>query len=274
MLKSLLLALDRSPGSMTAKAIALELARKHKARIRGLAVIDADLIAPPEPTPMGANAFKQHRDAVIIERVRAADTGLAQALATELKAAGIEGTAEVVQGNALATLNAASAAHDLVLIGADATFGADEIAPLINGLLRENPRPLIVAPREPASGTKTLVAYDGSIPTLRALQLFCALGLRTESEVVVTCLNTNGRTALALAESGASYLNERGYKATPRPIAGDGDPAPALIEAAKDVGAGLIVAGAYGHRGWREWLLGSTTEDLLATSPVPLFIHH
>jgi nucleotide-binding universal stress UspA family protein len=273
-LKSLLLALDRSPGSMTAKAIALELAREHKARIRGLAVIDPDLIAPPEPTPMGAGAFKQHRDAVIVERVRAADTGIAQALAAELKAAGIEGTVEVVQGGALATLNAASAAHDLVLIGADATFGADEMAPLINGLLRENPRPLIVAPREPASGTKTLVAYDGSIPTLRALQLFCALGLRTECEVVVTCLNMNGRTALALAESGASYLNERGYKATPRPIAGDGDPAPALIEAAKDVGAGLIVAGAYGHRGWREWLLGSTTEDLLATSPVPLFIHH
>lgn len=274
MLKSLLLALDRSPGSLTAKTIALELARKHRARLRGLAVVDPDLIAPPEPVPMGGDAFKKHKDAVIIERVRAADADIAQALTAECKAAGIDGQADVVQGAALATLNAASAAHDLVLIGADATFGADETAPLINGLLRENPRPLIVAPRAPSGGDKTLVAYDGSIPTLRALQLFCALGLRAENEVVVTCLNTNGRTALALAESGASYLSERGYRATPRPVTGDGDPAPALIEAAKGAGAGMIVAGAYGHRGWREWLLGSTTEELLATSPVPLFIHH
>lgn len=274
MLKSLLLALDRSPGSQSAKRLALEFARKHGSRVRALAVIDPEIIAPPEPTPVGGDAYKQHKDAVVIERVRAGDVEIAQALAAECAAAGIDGKADVVQGSALATLNAASAAHDLVLIGADATFGGDETAPLINGLLRDNPRPLIVTPREAAAGSKTLVAYDGSIPTLRALQLFCALGLRAEQDVVVTCLNENGRTALALAEAGAAYLNDRGYKATPRPITGDGDPAPALIEAAKDAGAGLIVAGAYGRRGWREWLLGSTTEQLLATSPVPLFIHH
>ncbi len=274
MLKSLLLALDRSPGSQIAQAIALDLARKHGTRIRGLAVVDPDLIAPPEPMPAGGGAYKQHKDAVIIERVRAADIEIAQAMTAACAAAGIDGKAEVVQGAALATLNAAAAAHDIVLIGADATFGADSATPLIGGLLRDNPRPLIVAPRELAAGTKTLVAYDGSIPTLRALQLFCALGLRTENEVVVVCLDPNGRVALTHAESGAGYLNERGYKATPRPIAGDGDPAPALITAAKEVGAGLIVAGAYGQRGWREWLLGSTTEHLLATSPVPLFIHH
>jgi nucleotide-binding universal stress UspA family protein len=274
MFKSLLLALDRSPGSLNARTIALSLARKHGARVRGLAVVDPELIAPPEPTPAGGDAYKKHKDAVIIERVRAVDAEIAQALTAACAAAGIDGAAEVIQGGALPTLNAAAAAHDVVLIGADATFGADSATPLIGGLLRDNPRPLIVAPGEMAAGNKTLVAYDGSIPTLRALQLFCALGLRVENEVVVTCLNPNGRTALTLAESGASYLNERGYKATPRPIAGDGDPAPALIAAAKDVDAGMIVAGAYGQRGWREWLLGSTTEHLLATSPVPLFIHH
>ena len=274
MLKSLLLALDRSPGSQNAKALALGLARKHGSRIQGLAVVDAELVAPAEPTPIGGDAYKRHKDAVVIERVRAADAEIAQALLSECAAAGIDGKAEVVQGNALSMLNAASAAHDLVVIGADATFGDEGTAPLINGLLRDNPRPLIVAPREPVAGTKTLVAYDGSIPTLRALQLFCALGLRRENDVVVTCLNANGRAALAFAEGGAAYLSDRGYKATARPITGDGDPAPALIEAAKEIGADLIVAGAYGHRGWREWLLGSTTEHLLATSPVPLFIHH
>ena len=274
MLKSLLLALDRSPGSQSAKALALELARKHGSRVRGLAVVDPEIIAPPEPTPVGGDAYKQHKDAVVIERVRAADVEMAQDLSRACGAAGIDGKADVVQGGALAVLNAASAAHDLVLIGADAAFGGGETAPLINGLLRDNPRPLIVTPGQPTAGTKTLVAYDGSIPTLRALQLFCAIGLRTENEVVVTCLNASGRTALSLAEDGATYLSERGYRATPRPIAGEGDPAPVLIEAAKDVGAGLIVAGAYGQRGWREWLLGSTTEHLLASSPVPLFIHH
>jgi nucleotide-binding universal stress UspA family protein len=274
MLKSLLLALDRTGGSDAAKAMALALAQKHGASVRGVAVVDAELIAPPEPTPVGGGAYKQHKDAVIIERVRAADALIAQAFGAECAAAGVDGKAEVVQGEALAMLNAASAAHDVVLIGNDATFGAESATPLIGGLLRDNPRPLIVVPTGLATDARTLIAYDGSTPTLRALQLFCALRLRVESEVVVACLNENGRVAAALAEAGASFLNARGYKATTRPIIGDGDPAPVLIDAAKDAGAGLIVAGAYGQRGWREWLLGSTTEHLLAASPVPLFIHH
>jgi len=45
-----------------------------------------------------------------------------------------------------------------------------------------------------------------------------------------------------------------------------------VVAMARD--AGMIVAGAYGHRGWREWILGSTTERLLETAPIPLFVHH
>ncbi|NJN05752.1 MAG: universal stress protein, partial [Rhodobacteraceae bacterium] len=41
-------------------------------------------------------------------------------------------------------------------------------------------------------------------------------------------------------------------------VGGLDDAAGAIVDAAK--GAGMIVAGAYGHRGWREWLLGTTTE--------------
>ncbi len=274
MLKSLLIALDRTAGSDAARAMALALARKHGASVRGVAVVDSELIAPPEPTPMGGDAYKQHKDAVIIERIRTVDAAIAQAFVAECAAAGINGTAEVVQGEALTVLDAACAAHDMVFIGNDATFGAESATPLIGGLLRDNPRPLIVVPRAAATGAKTLVAYDGSTPALRALQLFCALGLRAEGEVMVACANPNGRAASALAEAGASFLNARGYKATTRSIIGDGEPAPALIDAAKEFGAGMIVAGAYGRRGWREWLLGSTTEALLASSPLPLFIHH
>jgi nucleotide-binding universal stress UspA family protein len=255
----------------------MALARKHGASIRGLAVVDPELIAPPEPTPMGGDAYKQHKDAVIVERVRQADIQLAQTFVSECASAGLRGSADVIRGAALATLNAACAPHDIVVIGGDAAFGAESSAAptVIGGLLRDNPRPLIVVPKgAPMDGGHTLVAYDGSIPTMRALQLFSALRLRLEHPVLVASAHPDPKTAAALADAGASYLTERGYKATTRSIIGDGDPAPSLIEAAADIGAGLIVAGAYGHRGWRQWLLGSTTEHLLDTSPVALFIHH
>ena len=43
---------------------------------------------------------------------------------------------------------------------------------------------------------------------------------------------------------------------------------------ARDVHAGLMVAGAFGHSRYREWFLGGVTRDLLGSAPVPLLIAH
>jgi nucleotide-binding universal stress UspA family protein len=275
MLKSLLLALDGSPGSIAARAFARDLALMHRASIRGLAVVDAAVVTPPEPTPIGADTYKQHKDAVILERIRRADTDLAQSFLSDCAAAGVAATADVERGGVEATMNAACAPHDLVVLGSDIAFGAEvsAAASLIAALLRDNPRPLIVVPPAPRPGTRTLVAYDGSVPAMRAIQLFAALRLRESAEVTVASVRNDPAEAESLAKAGADFLNARGYVARPRPVSGS-DPAPALIKAAQDADAGFMVAGAYGSRGWREWLLGSTTEHLLAASPVPLFIHH
>jgi nucleotide-binding universal stress UspA family protein len=272
MLRRLLLALDQSPAAREARSLTLALAQHHGATLVGLAIVDPDLVAPAEPTPMGGDAYKQHKDTVLIDRARAAAQALAQSLTDECRADHVEVETAVVLGPALASLIAKSAACDIVVIGGD---GAPSNT-LIAGLLRDNPRPLIVTPGTPATtpGTRTLFAYDGSVPAMRVLQLFAALRLRVEHEAVVVSAHADAKQAAALAETGAAFLRERDYKATTRPIASTADPEDTLIAAATDADAGLIVAGSYGHRGWREWLLGTTTEELLAKSPVPLFIHH
>ena len=43
---------------------------------------------------------------------------------------------------------------------------------------------------------------------------------------------------------------------------------------ARGLGAGLMVAGAYGHNRFREWVLGGVTRELLERAPVPLLIAH
>ena len=272
MLRRLLLALDQSPAAREARSLALALAQHHGATLVGLAIVDPEIVAPAEPTPMGGDAYKQHKDTVLIDRARAAAQALAQSLTDECRADHVEAETAVVQGPALASLIARSAASDIIVIGG----GGLTSSTLIGGLLRDNPRPLIVTPAAPvtAPGTRTLIAYDGSVPAMRALQLFAALRLRVEQEAIVVSIHADAKEAAALAETGAAFLAERGYKATARPIVTTADPEDTLIAAAKDADSGLIVAGSYGHRGWREWLLGTTAEELLAKSPVPLFIHH
>jgi nucleotide-binding universal stress UspA family protein len=173
-------------------------------------------------------------------------------------------------------LIAASAAHDIVVLGVDTSFGdvPAALSPLIAGLLRDNPRPLVVTPKDAAAGARTFVAYDGSIPSMRALQLFCCMQLRLDGDVVVVSVDRDAAKATAMADTGAVFLRDHGYNATTHAVSGDGDVAAALIDAAKAADAGMIVAGAYGHRGWREWLLGTTTERLMTSSPIPIFIHH
>lgn len=48
----------------------------------------------------------------------------------------------------------------------------------------------------------------------------------------------------------------------------------ALIALAADYGAGLMVAGVYGHIRYREWGLGGVTRELLERARVPLLIVH
>ncbi len=275
MLKSILLALDGTPAALESRKLALALARKHSAAILGLRVVDPDVIAPAEPTPIGGDAYKLHKDAVLIERAKAAAAEFAQAFVGECRAAGGMADAAVVVGEAAASLVVASAPHDVVMLGVDSDFSgrAAELSPLIVNLLRDNPRPLIVSPRSAAPEGKTIVAYDGSIPAMRAMQLFCAMQLHVKSEAVVISIDPDPAKAAAHAEVGARFMRERGYKAAAQPLTTD-DAAAAIVAAAKAASAGMIVAGAYGHRGWRDWLLGTTTEHLLAASPAHVFVHH
>jgi nucleotide-binding universal stress UspA family protein len=50
--------------------------------------------------------------------------------------------------------------------------------------------------------------------------------------------------------------------------------APALLGLARDCGADLLVAGAYGHSRYREWVAGGVTRTLLEENTVPLLLAH
>jgi nucleotide-binding universal stress UspA family protein len=276
LLKGILLALDDTPASMEARKLAIHLAQKHRAVIQGIAVVDPAIVAPVEPVPIGGEAVKEHKDAVLLEKARVAAVEFAQRFTYDCHEAQIHGEASVVQGAAKASLIAACAAYDIIMLGIDTSFSeaSGGLSPLVGNLLRENPRPLIVTPKESPKGARTFVAYDGSIPAMRALQLFCCLQMRQDAEVIVATVDHDAAKATALADVGAGFMRDHGYNATTHAVSGDGDVTTALIDAAKAADAGMIVAGAYGHRGFREWLLGATTERLMTSSPIPLFIHH
>jgi len=140
-------------------------------------------------------------------------------------------------------------------------------------------RPVLVVPPDygGAAIPGTAVAgWDGSLQALRAIAAALPLLQRADS-VKLTLVNPDELSELHGEQPGADmalYLARHGVKVEvvlerTRSTAGH-----ALTALAHDCGAGLIVAGAYGHSRYREWVLGGATRELLERAPVPLLIAH
>ena len=58
----------------------------------------------------------------------------------------------------------------------------------------------------------------------------------------------------------------------PDHIVREGEPASAIVTAAQDYGADLIVLGTSGRGRLAEFVLGSTTEDVIRRAPCPVMV--
>jgi nucleotide-binding universal stress UspA family protein len=140
-------------------------------------------------------------------------------------------------------------------------------------------RPVLVVPGdyqgEPIPGT-AVVAWDGGMQALRAITAALPL-LEHAATVKLAVINPDALSELHGEQPGADmalYLARHGARVevvVERSRATTGE---VLCALARDCGAGLMVAGAFGHSRYREWMLGGTTRELLERARVPLLIAH
>jgi nucleotide-binding universal stress UspA family protein len=71
-----------------------------------------------------------------------------------------------------------------------------------------------------------------------------------------------------------AFLAGRGVKAEVQIIAGTGDPAGALVRAANEASAAILVAGAFGHPRLQEFIFGGATRTFLNADAPSLFLSH
>ena len=77
--------------------------------------------------------------------------------------------------------------------------------------------------------------------------------------------------ARSRTEDVVGWLANHGVSASARAVAGANEETGQLRKIAKELDAGLVVGGAYGHTRLREWVLGGVTRELLLR-PVPLLV--
>ena len=269
MIRSILLALDDTPGATAARDLAFALARRTGAAITAVIVLDRPhTTGAHEAVPMGAGAFAARRNEKL-------------AGAVDAEAAGVLAAARAVAGDLAftvirrdeapeAALLAEGAAHDLIIIGRDSTLGReaseDGLSPTIEALLRDGARPLLVVPPLPPNPGPVLIAQDGSMAAMRTFQLFALLNI-AEGQAVKLLDFTPDVPPEALAR----YLGQHGMR--PEAAAVTGDAHDILLAEARSLPASLLVLGADQERGFARLIFGSPTARLLRAAPCPVFIH-
>jgi nucleotide-binding universal stress UspA family protein len=275
MLRSILLALDDTPGAEAARRAAIRLARESGATLSAAVVLDAPHTEDAhEAVPPGGGAFKERRDAA---RTARAEAEAAAALAACAADAGdLPFAALRLRDAPEQALLAASATHDLVVIGRDSTLGQEQtergLAPVIEALLHEGARPLLVVPPEAAPATGPIVVgYDASTPARRSLQVFALLGLAQDLPVVVVSVAEDAPEAKAMAAEGAAFLERHGVAAEAVALTGS-RPADLLLAEIVGLKARLLVMGAFETSTLRSFIMGSATLKLLREAPCAVFV--
>jgi nucleotide-binding universal stress UspA family protein len=283
--KDILVHLDEGPRSSTRLAVALDLARRQKAHLTGIFVVDIPgselFFGAGMPFSAGGGMDQ------MVSSLRTEATSRAEAAGQEFRDAlrreGLEGEWRIVEGDTVSLLALHARYADLTVLGQpnedEAYKGPSPDAVLVNVLLSSG-RPILAIPyagKFERVGERVLVAWNASREATRAVNDALPL-LRDATAVTVLAVNPRhgieGHGDVPAADI-ALHLARHGVKAeAAHTIANDISEGDALLSYAADLGADLIVSGGYGHSRAREMVFGGVTRTLLQEMTVPMLMSH
>jgi len=280
-LKDILVHLDTAPRNVARMELAARLAVLHGAHLTGLHAID---IPSASYFYGAAMPFVPANPEEIVERIRAEATEAAGPLETAfrdcLRRNGIEGEWRLVEGQPPATVALHARYADLTVVGQPNRDEPQDADAVTVTTVMTSGRPVLAVPfvgEFPTLGERVLVAWNASREAARALNDALPL-LVNAKEVTVLAINpqrgVGGHGDVPAADI-ALHLARHGLKAeAAHTVAKDIADGEALLSYAADIGADLIVAGAYGHSRARELVFGGVTRTLIAEMTAPVLLSH
>lgn len=286
MIRSALLALDNSPSSQTALEMAISFCQRYAAQnegrtdaihLSGVAVVDLPGIKTPTSLPIGAGAYKKHRDETLIKEAHERQEQILKHFEDRCNEAKIPYTSIPSEGLPYEQIERHALSHDVILIGKDTNFHyetSENVGATVRKVLVDNARPVIVYPQTMPDNHRVVIAYDGSNPAAHALQMWTLLEIRgpqTEIHVVsISGEETKAQERLAEADR---FLKFHGLTAQLHYVAKVHSVVEHLSEKVKELRPRMVVLGAYGRGGFKETLFGSSTNRMLESANCPLFLY-
>jgi nucleotide-binding universal stress UspA family protein len=273
MYRSLLVHLDDGERCADRAEFARRLARRCGAHLAGL--------APVGRMPASLSFAATVALAEAIESLRAAGQRRVDDFVADGHKAGltsVEGVADVE--DPVVSLVDRAHCSDLVILGQAEQPAARAVVEQVVLLCA---RPTLVLPwagRYDSVGERVLVAWNDSPEAARAIADAMPLLCQAREVTVMRCeppgaaFDDGADVMRAKLEALRRWLMWHGVEAQVRLEASVVDPGNELLSRAADLGADLLVMGAWGRPRWTERMLGGATRTLLASMTLPVLMSH
>ena len=162
---------------------------------------------------------------------------------------------------------------DLILLGKrgeNANFATEHLGSMLERVLRSVEVPALVTNRKFKPFKKIAIAYDGGDSCRKALDFLAESELSKGLQLhIVVCVEGHKEDAASeRLEEAEARLHKVGIYPTCQVLTGEVETA--IADYVEDTDIDLLVLGAYGHSRIREFLIGSTTTELLRSCRVPV----
>ncbi len=169
---------------------------------------------------------------------------------------------------------------DLVVVSQGATESEDATVAdgLPETLVMGSGRPALIVPRYgkcPTLGARVMVAWNRTREAARAVHDALPILRGAEAVTVMEVNPRTGETSHIPGAEIATHLARHGVKAeVSSTVADEIEVGDAILSRLADLGADLLVMGAYGHSRLREYAFGGATLHILRHMTVPVLMSH
>jgi len=277
-LRDILLHLDLTERCAERTQFAARLAERHQAHLTGMVLLDL----PRQTMPHGDEVGRLYEGTLgLTAQLRARVMPEVDATRARFEDAvrphGIVAEWRKAEGDAAKILAEQARYADLIVIGQPDPGAPDRtLAHEVSATtLLASGRPVMSLPYAghfAPPERHALVGWNGSREAARAVNDALPL-LEHCDHVTVLAINPTHTPGLPNENDMCEHLRRHGInaEAAQRVVSGT-DEGQALLSHAADLGADLIVMGAWGHSRLREWAFGGATRTILASMTAPIFM--
>ncbi|MQX38276.1 universal stress protein [Roseospira navarrensis] len=171
------------------------------------------------------------------------------------------------------TVEAKEGAADMILIGKRGeAAGLDKphLGSNFERIVRASHKPVFVANRAFKPISRVLIAYDGGVSSMQAVDYVARDPLFAGLDVVVATVGAETEDNRRALDNARATLTAGGHGAEALILRGQ--PGKALGDYVEREGIDLLVMGAYGHSRLRTLVIGSTTTEMIRACRVPVVL--